>query len=105
MYIIKFKAMAECSDYGEALDATMVARMINATDYAAASDKTSAPCKLYEKNHRLGGLFVLGQDSVHGLAMFSSTVTTDHPLMGKSVRRWRRWKQISVLTILQRNWS
>ena len=43
MYIIKFKAMAECSDYGEALDATMVVTMINATDYAAASDKTSAP--------------------------------------------------------------
>ena len=78
MYIIKFKAMAECSDYGEALDTTMVATMINATVYASASDKTSVPCKLYEKNRRLGGLFVLGQDSVHGLAMFSSTVTTDH---------------------------
>ena len=79
MYIIKFKAMVECSDYGEALDATMVARMINTTVYAAASDKTSAECKLYEKNRRLGGLFVLGQDNEHVLAMFSSTGTTDDP--------------------------
>ena len=79
MYIIKFKAMAECSDYGDALDAAMVAGMINATGYAAATDKNSADCKLYEKNRRLGGLFVLGQDSVHGLAMFQSTVTIEHP--------------------------
>ena len=79
MYIIKFKAMAECSDLGEALDATEVATMMNATTYTAATDKTSAPCKLYEKNRRLGGLFVLGQDSVHGLAMFQSSVTNYHP--------------------------
>ena len=79
MYIIKFKAMAECSDYGDALDATEVATMITATAYANESDKTKSACKLYEKNRRLGGLFVLGQDSVHGLAMFSSTVTTNHP--------------------------
>ena len=84
MYIIKFKAMAECSDYGDALDGTAVATMITATAYANESDKTKAECKLYEKNRRLGGLFVLGQDSVHGLAMFSSTVTTDHP-HGKQV--------------------
>ena len=79
MYIIKFKAMAECSDLGEALDATAVAGMINATTYAGAIDKTAVECKLYEKNRRLGGLFVLGQESVHGLAMFQSSVTNHHP--------------------------
>ena len=50
MYIIKFKAMAECSDYGDALDAVMVAGMINATTYANTSEKITADCKLYEKN-------------------------------------------------------
>ena len=54
MYIIKFKAMAECSDYGDALDAVMVVGLINALTYANTSDKTTADCKLYEKNRRLG---------------------------------------------------
>ena len=79
MYIIKFKVMAECSDYGGALDDTAVAGMMTARAYANENDKTKAECKLYEKNCRLGGLFVLGQDSVHGLAMFSRTVTKEYP--------------------------
>ena len=54
VYIIKFKAMAECSDYGEALDGTAVAGMMTVTAYANTTDKTRAECKLYEKNRMLG---------------------------------------------------
>lgn len=53
--------------------------MINAATYTAETNKTTSPCKLYEQNRQLGGLFVLGQDSVHRLAMFQSTVTIEHP--------------------------
>ena len=54
MYIIKCKAIPECSDYGEALDGTAAAGMLTATAYASTTVKTTPGCKLYEKNRRLG---------------------------------------------------
>ena len=77
MYIIKFKAMAECSGFGEAIVSGVT--IMTPTAFASATDKTTPDCLLFLANRKAGALFVLGQDSPHGLAMFQSTVTTANP--------------------------
>jgi hypothetical protein len=77
MYIIKFKAMAECSGFSEAIVPGVT--IMTPTAFANATDKTTPDCLLFLANRKTGALFVLGQESPHGLAMFQSTVTTARP--------------------------
>ena len=77
IYICKFEAMCECSDLGAALDDGAV--IVTASAYAGETDKTKPECKLYEKNRRAGALYVMGQNSAHGLAFHQNTKSTNHP--------------------------
>ena len=72
LYLTKFKAMAECSGLGNVIERSVV--IISGADFTAAVDKTTAPCEMFKDNHKTGVLFVLGQESPHGLAMFQESL-------------------------------
>ena len=73
MYLTKFKAMCECSGLGDAIVPGVV--LIDGATYAAASNKTIPACKLFEKNRKAGAIFILGQESAHGVAFQTSTIS------------------------------
>ena len=66
MYLTKFKAMCECSGLGDAI--TPGVTLISGATYATTVDKTAANCKLFEQNKKAGAIFILGQESAHGVA-------------------------------------
>ena len=67
MYLTKFKAMCECSGLGDAIVPGVT--LMTTADYLAATDMTSANVKLFEKNRKACAIFILGQESAHGVAM------------------------------------
>ena len=73
MYLTKFKAMCECSGLGDAIVPNV--RIISGATYAAEGNKTTPACKLFEKNRKAGAIFILGQESAHGVAFQTSTIS------------------------------
>lgn len=80
-YDAKFTAYAVCSELGDALNESMMATMVNKSEYDAltTSDDDKKKALLWKQNQRLGALFVLGQESDHGLDLFSKTVSDEFP--------------------------
>ena len=72
MYLTKFKAMCECSGLGDAI--TPGVTIISGATYAGESNKTIPRCKLFEQNRKAGAIFILGQESAHGVAFQTSTI-------------------------------
>ena len=77
MYLTKFKAMCECSELGDAIVPGVA--LMTGTDYTAATARTAANVKLFEQNRKACAIFILGQESAHGVAMQTSTITVDNP--------------------------
>ena len=81
-FLLKFCAMAEYYDCGDALDPTLMSGMVTKSEYDALDQTTTdgkEKAKLWRDNKRLCAIFVLGQDSDHGLALHEKTVTNDFP--------------------------
>ena len=77
MYLTKFKAMCECSGLGEAIVPGVA--LMSGVEYAAATDKTADNCKLFAANLKACAMYILGQESAHGVAMHTHTVTRVNP--------------------------
>ena len=73
MYLTKFKAMCKCSGLGDAIVPGVT--LMTGVDYAAATTRTAANVVLFEKNRKACAIFILGQESAHGVAMHTHTIT------------------------------
>ena len=77
MYRTKHKAIAECSGLGGVIEPSVIT--MPGTDFANATDKTTADCLMFMSIRKAGVLFMLCQESSHGLAMFQNTVSMRNP--------------------------
>ena len=77
LYLTKFKAMAECSGLGNVIEPSVV--LMTREAFAALADKTRDDCNLFMLNRKAGVLFMLGQESSCGLAIFQESVTMTNP--------------------------
>ena len=74
MYITKFKAMCGCSGFGDAIVPGVT--IMSPADYAKATDKKADNVKLFAANRKACAIFILGQESAHGVAMHTHTITS-----------------------------
>ena len=77
MYLTKFKAMCECSGFGDAIVPGVT--LMSGADFAKATDKTADDCKLFTANQKACVIYILGQESAHGVAMHTHTVMRVNP--------------------------
>ena len=84
-YLDQFEAVAEYYDGGDALDPVLMANCPTKGEYEALvakanpDDNDKMMMKLYRANKRLCAIYVIGQESNHGLAQLKNTKTADFP--------------------------
>ena len=93
MYLTKFKAMCECSGFGDAIVPGVT--IMSPADYAKATNKKADNVKLFAANRKACAIFILGQESAHGVAFQTSTITTDNT----------HGKIADVLVAMERNYQ
>ena len=77
IYLTKLVAMAECSGLGEVIKSGVT--IMSSTAFAPDANKARDYCKKFMVNRKAGALFVLGQESPHGLRMLQDTIFTTNP--------------------------
>ena len=71
MYLTKFKAMCECSGFGNAIVPGVT--LMSGAQYNSATDKTTDDCKLFAANQKACAIYILGQETGFDFKLRSSS--------------------------------